>query len=236
VIRGRQEAEPGLHWRANGEADDPSAPLVLAMHGWGMNEDFFARLIGGLFRRPLRFLLPRAPLPAPAAAAEPETRSDRGGDPDGGSWYAYDGDQERFRLELERVERELLGLLRDVESAQGWTPRQRFLVGFSQGGYCGSWVALRHPELFAGMAIVGARVKTEFLAAELPVAAARGFRALLCHGEQDTSVLPEAAERSRAGLAAAGVDVELRWFAAGHSLGRAQVAAIGEWLDRMTGS
>jgi predicted esterase len=44
-------------------------------------------------------------------------------------------------------------------------------------------------------------------------------------------VLPEAAERSRAELTAAGIATELRDFDAGHSLGREQVAAMGEWLE-----
>jgi phospholipase/carboxylesterase len=233
VLRGIQTRPPRLHWRLDGAATEPAAPLVLALHGWGMDEDFFSRLLQGLFPRPLRFLVPRAPFPANPHAAEPEAAEAARGEQGvrGGSWYAYDGDQAAFRRELERVERELVGLVRDVEEEQRLAPKRRYLLGFSQGGYCGAWVALRNPDIFHGMAIVGARVKTEFLEEEMRRAAGSGFRALLCHGRDDESVKLEAAERGRAELAAAGVSTELRTFDAGHSFGRAQVAAVGEWLD-----
>ena len=221
VDRGRQTAPPRMHWRVDGAATSADAPLVLALHGWGMDEDFFALLLQRAFERPVRFLIPRATRPAPArgvAASHPS------------SWYDYDGDQVAFRKELERVEAELVQLVRETEADRGWRPTRRFLIGFSQGGYCGSWVALRHPGLFHGMAVVGARVKTEFLEREMRDAAAAGFRALLLHGTRDRSVSPDAAARSHDALAAAGVDVRLRSFDAGHSVGRAQVVAIADWL------
>jgi predicted esterase len=122
-----------------------------------------------------------------------------------------------------------------VEASQELAPRRRYVLGFSQGGYCGAWTALRHAGFFDGMAIVGARVKAEFLSEEMERAGAAGFRALLLHGTRDVSVTPEASERSRAALEAAGVTVVHRTFDAGHSLGRAKVRAIGEWLDEVTG-
>lgn len=219
VLRGRQAGAPGLHWRLDG-AGGPTDPLLLALHGYGMDEDFFAVLLQKLFPQPVHVLLPRGPKPGDMGLRVAH----------GASWYDYDGDQTRFRRELERVEHELLAFLAEVEAEQGLAPRARYLLGFSQGGYCGAWLAVRHPERFAGMIISGARVKTEFLEDAMPAAAARGFRALLCHGERDHSVTLEAAMRSRDGLAAGGIPAELRVFDAGHSLGRKQLAVIAEWL------
>ena len=191
----------------------------------GMDEDFFALLLQKLFLLPYRFLIPRAPYPMPT---EGEGRV-------GASWYAYDGDQERFRREMEKGEALVLALLDEVERSQGLAPRARVLLGFSQGGYLGAWMALRHPERFHGMVVSGARVKTEWLAEEMPRAARLGFAALLCHGTRDRAVKPEAAATSRDALAAAGVEVDLRMFEAGHSIGREQVAAIAEWLTAHVG-
>jgi predicted esterase len=221
IVRGRHAASIDIAWRLDGAADEPDAPLVLCLHGMGMDEDSFALLLQRLHARPWAFLTPRGPYPVEVRR---EARI-------GASWYAYDGDQERFRAELLRTEAIVLGLLRSVEDAQGLRPRARVLMGFSQGGYCGSWIALRNPDLFAGLIASGARVKTEFLQEEIRAAAPRGFRALLLHGSRDASVLPEAAERSRAELQAGGVATELRSFDAGHSLGRDQVAAMGDWLE-----
>jgi len=221
-VRGSFPVQIDLAWRLDGAATDPVAPLVLALHGQGMDENLFALLIQKLFTLPCRFLLPRAPWPF-----------EHGRPPRiGWSWYPYDGDQERFLGELVRTERMLLGLLQHVETTHGLRPQRRIVLGFSQGGYCGGVLALRHPELFAGLVVSGARVKTEVLGDEIPAAAAGGFRVLLCHGRRDAFVPLEAAERSRAALAAGGVPVELHAFDSGHSLGRAQVGTIATWLGR----
>lgn len=185
---------------------------MLCLHGLGMDEDWFARLLSRLFGLPVRFLIPRATLP-------------------GNSWYDYDGDQDRFRKELERTDALFASLLRDVEAQRDLRPRARFLFGFSQGGYCGSVFALRHPELLDGLIVSGARVKTEILETEIGRAGAAGMRALLLHGRRDASVPLEAAQRSRDSLLAGGVAVTLQSFDAGHSVGRAQLAAIEEWLE-----
>jgi phospholipase/carboxylesterase len=185
-----------------------------------MDEDRFALLLQGLFDLPWRFLLPRAPWPFEVRR---ETRI-------GWSWYPYVGDQDSFIVELARTEAMLIDLLREVESQHDLRPRRRVVLGFSQGGYCGAVVALRHPDLFEGLVVSGARVKTEILERDMRAAAARRFRVLLLHGLRDVAVLPEAGESSRQALAAAGIDVEMQTTDTGHALGRLQVAAIRRWL------
>jgi phospholipase/carboxylesterase len=219
-VRGAFEVSFALPWRLDGAASTPEAPLVLALHGQGMLEDSFASVVRGLFDLPYHFLLPRAPWPF-------EVRRDSR---IGASWYPYDGDAERFLDELGRTEAMLLGLLRDVESRHGLRPAQRIVLGFSQGGYVGGVVAFRNLELFGGLVVSGARVKTEVLENELRAAAGAGFRVLLVHGLRDVAVLPEAAERSRDALQAAGVAVELHSFDHGHLLGKHQVETIRSWL------
>lgn len=225
TVRGEHPVKVPVAWRLDGAGGDPAAPLVLCLHGMGMDEDFFARLLSKLFVLPYRFLLPRGPYPVEV----------RGEGRIGASWYAYDGDQERFRRELVRTEALVLDVLRGVEREQALSPRARVLLGFSQGGYCGSYLAVRNPDLFAGMVVSGARVKTEILGDEMRAAAAAGFEALLCHGERDVSVKPEAAARSRDDLAAAGVGVKLVTLDAGHSVGREQIAIVSEWLSARLG-
>ena len=221
TTRGSHPVSHAIDWRLDNDSEDPTAPLVLALHGMGMDEDTFADLLSPLFTLPMRFLVPRGPYPVHA----------HGEGKVGASWYAYDGDQARFRAELLRAESLLLNLLSSVEHDQQLQPRKRFLLGFSQGGYCGAFVAVRHPEIFSGMIISGARVKWEFLQEEMRSAGALGFRALLCHGMRDPSVSVEAAERGSQELARAGVDVRLVKTDTGHSFGRSQTAEIRSWLD-----
>lgn len=223
TIRGSHPVSQAIDWRLDGETEDPTAPLVLALHGMGMDEDVFAQLLSPLFTLPMWFLVPRGPYPVHA----------HGEGKVGASWYSYDGDQDRFRNELLRTESLLLNLLSSVEHAQRLQPRKRFLLGFSQGGYCGAFVAVRHAEIFSGMIISGARVKWEFLQEEMRSAGALGFRALLCHGRRDPSVSIEAAERGSQELAAAGIDVRLVKTDTGHSFGKSQTVEIRSWLDNV---
>jgi len=157
----------------------------------------------------------------------------RGTHRSGPSWYAYDGDQERFRAELERVEGVLVRFLRETERELGLRPRARVLLGFSQGGYAGAYVALRRHDLFGGMVISGARVKVEILKDEMRGAGTAGFAALLCHGRRDTWVDMAAAQTSCDALRNAGIAVRLRTFDSGHALGRAQVTTIRDWLREL---
>lgn len=221
VQRGSYRLTLDVPWRLDGAAGDATAPLLLALHGMGMDEDAFALLLQGLLPLPVRILVPRAPFPV-------EVRRERR---IGAAWYAYDGDPARFRRELDRLDGLLLDLVRHVEREHRLAPRARVLLGFSQGGYCGAVVALRHPDVFGGLVVSGARVKTEMLEDEMRAAAARRFRVLLLHGLRDVHVLPEAAERSRDALAASGLDVELHTFDAGHALGREQIEAVRAWLQ-----
>jgi len=224
--RGTLTVEMPLRWRLESPpAAAPDAPLVVALHGQTMDEDRFALLLQRAFALPCRFLIPRAPWPVDV----------RGESRIGWSWYPYDGDPERFAAELARTEAWLLRLVAEAEREHGLRPRRRDLFGFSQGGYCGAVIALRHPDLFAGLVVAGARVKTEILSAELPAAARHGFEVLLLHGLRDAHVLPEAAERGHAALVAAGVAAELRTFDAGHSLGREFVDALVGWLGARLG-
>jgi len=222
TLRGQHAGPQPLVWRLDGPASNPKLPLVIALHGWGMDEDRFARRLGPLPRAGLRVLVPRAPLPLIEG--------------EGWSWYDYDGDQDRFRRELLRTEALLVDLVHGVERNCDLTPRRRWILGFSQGGYCGSWLALRQTPLFDGMVVIGARVKTEWLADEMHRAAASGFQALLCHGRRDRTVSFAAAESSRVALEAAGVAVDLLTFHSGHTLGKGHAEAIARWLATRSGN
>ncbi|MFN8547155.1 MAG: hypothetical protein U0527_04075 [Candidatus Eisenbacteria bacterium] len=217
--RGRSGRGVELSWRLDGAAQSPDAALIISLHGFGMNEDAFARLLHSAFSLPAWFLTLRAPI---AASGINEAK--------GASWYDYDGDQQRFLVELARIEETLLGAVVEAEAELGLRPRARYLLGFSQGGYAGAVIALRHPERFRGMIISGARVKHEVLGPEMERAAAAGFEALLLHGERDASVALDGAKAGEAALHAAGLSVQLHTFPSGHSLGRAQVAVIRDWL------
>ncbi|MCA9726750.1 MAG: alpha/beta fold hydrolase [Candidatus Eisenbacteria bacterium] len=208
-----------IEHRFSSGTNDPQAPLVLCLHGHGMDPDWFAFLLQKLFALAGHFVIPRASIPVTTASGR-----------SGASWYEYDGNQERFLEELARVEGDLLHFLDELEAAHDLVPRTKIVLGFSQGGYAGAFLALRHPERFGGLIVSGARIKTEALTREIPEAARTGLKVLLCHGRRDRLVPSDAAERSRRDLIAGGVVVTTQTFAAGHSLDREQIRAIRQWL------
>ena len=209
-----------MHWRLDGNGRDAGSPLVLCLHGQWMTEDLFALLLQKLHTLPYRFLTPRAPYPVEV----PDRKKI------GASWYPYDGDQNHFFRELAITESAILRLMRDVEHEEKLRPSARMVLGFSQGGYTGSFVALRNSDLFDALIVSGARVKTEVLGNEIAAAARRGMRTMICHGRKDKAVSPVAAEKSARYLKHAGMETELRFFESGHTIGKTQVGAIREWL------
>lgn len=220
TVRGEIPFTIPMRWRLDGDAADGAAPLVLCLHGQWMNEDLFALILQKLHELPFHFLTPRAPYPIPVPGKKKI----------GCSWYPYDGDQERFLAELAVTEAALVRLLGDVERRQNLRPAARIVLGFSQGGYTGGFLALRRSDLFHGLVVSGARVKSEVLAGEIAAAAKRGMRALICHGRRDKAVPPSAAERSERALARSGIETELRYFDSAHRIGKEQVAVIRDWL------
>src|SRR5258706_5164478 len=87
TLRGELPVTLAMSWRLDGAASRRDAPLVLALHGMGMDEDSFALLLQKLFVLPCRFLLPRGPYPVEVRGEERRI---------GAAWYAYDGNQEKF--------------------------------------------------------------------------------------------------------------------------------------------
>lgn len=156
-------------------AEEPSARLMLVLHGRGDSLEGFLWLPEALGDPRVNFLLLDGP--------------DRYFI--GYSWYDLPPEQGPGILRSRAL---LQGLLRDL-AAQGWPSAQTLLFGFSQGCLMSIDVGLRHGEPLAG--IVGISGYAHFLdrlAAELHPQALRQAW-LITHGSHD-SALP--VERSRA--------------------------------------
>ncbi len=219
-IRGSVPFTIPMRWRLDRSGAPGDAPLIVCLHGQWMTEDLFALLLQKLRSLPYNFLTPRAPYPAQLPGKKKV----------GASWYPYDGSRRRFLRELAITEKAILDLLASAEKEASLEPSARVILGFSQGGYTGSFVALRHSDLFDGLIVSGARVKLEVLGDEVRLAAKKGMRALICHGREDRAVPVEAAESSAAGLRAAGIETDLEYFPGGHAIGKDQISVIRNWL------
>ena len=145
----------------------------------------------------------------------------------GYAWYDFTGD---IAPGVERS-RKLLFALLDAQAAQGFSPAETVLGGFSQGCLMSIEVGLRYPRLFAGiLGISGYVCNPEKLVAELsPVA--KQQRLLLTHGFMDP-IIPFVQVRAQVQLLKkAGLNVEWREFIKAHTIaGEEELAVIRNFI------
>jgi predicted esterase len=183
----------------------PGAPLVIALHGWGMSERSFARWMraGIDADEGVSWWIPRGILPG-------QVESKRVGY----GWYVFDGkDQDALKASMAEARAYLAGLA-DL-ARRRLSPERIVLAGFSQGGYCSSFTALTRPDLFDRLVCCCARPKSEFAD---DLAAARALEVMIQTGAQDKSVTPELIARGVAPLREAGLDVVERSYEAVHKV------------------
>ena len=190
-------------------------PLVIALHGWGMRARAFERWMQpGIEAGSHSWWFPRGILPL-------EVRSRK----IGYAWYVFDGDQEELRAGMDVGCSYLVDL---VAKARGsLRPSSVTLLGFSQGAYLGSYVALSRPDLFDAFICCCGRPKAEFIA---DPEAARGTRVLVQVGDRDQAVTPELIGKGVEPLRAAGLDVTVQHFDADHRVTAEMAVAAAEFV------
>jgi len=199
---------------------DPRAPLLVLCHGMGETPEGILPRWSALTALPVHVVAPAGPYPH-------EIRTPQG-IRIGHAWYLYDGGTEMFKQSLDRAVGWLHALLPDLERERGWTPRERAIVGYSQGAYFAYVAALGAHRPFRRLVGAAGRLKEEFL--DLDAARAGEVETLILHGRDDDSVSPEAAHRTADALARAGYPHELRLVDGGHRAGAAFDREATAWL------
>ncbi len=229
LIEGKTPFVVEVPWRLvvpDGPAPASGWPLVVCLHGWGQNADYFARLCRPLLFEGASFLFPQGPW-----SFEQRTL---GKIRIGHAWYLYDGTDEPFRSTLGRAEEHLLGLLDQLADNHPIDAARIALLGFSQGAYTGYFITLRNTDRFCAMvAVGGGRLKPEFV--DERISDARRIPYLMIHGTEDSSVSLERTELMRVELASCGFPVELHTLSAGHEMTPDILAVAAGWLMRELG-
>lgn len=202
--------------------DDRSEPrpILLALHGMGMNAPRFQRVLRHLETTEMILVVPEGMYPYEIRKDNEITI--------GHAWYLYRGDQEEFFGHLEESEQYLLRLLDRIEAQRPIDRSRSVVLGFSQGGYLAGFMALRQPDRFAGLAIASSRLKWEFVTEEIE--ARRVPPTLFLHSKRDGSIPWERVEESAKRLSDAGSDVAIYGHDEGHRLPPDAIVRLGEWL------
>ncbi|OUU21435.1 MAG: hypothetical protein CBC13_08920 [Planctomycetia bacterium TMED53] len=198
--------------------------ILLGLHGMAQDGAYLGRKLEPLLDQGIGLILPSGPYPM-------EVRG-RNGARQGHAWYIFTGDQSAFRASMQRSEADLLDLLHQFKAETNISEVPIDLLGFSQGGYLGGFVALRQPQLFRSCIIASARLKHEFLEAELTYKP--GIQVLFLHDKNDPLTKADPVEESQKILERAGVKSSIKWHDDGHSLDTGSVEYLAQWLKEFS--
>ncbi|WP_323097484.1 serine esterase [Intrasporangium sp. YIM S08009] len=193
---------------------DADAPLVVLLHGRGADE------------RSILSLVPHLPA-GPAYAAVRAPISEGGGY----AWFANRGIGRPVAESLEST----MTWFRDWLDVAAPAGRPVVLVGFSGGAAFAGGLVLSDPHRYAGAAVLNGTLPFD---AGVPLHAGRlaGTPVFLARGAADTVIPHELLDRTWAYLHEdSGADLTAHLDAGGHGLTPAAVAALGAWLDSVTG-
>jgi len=214
---------PVLAWAPCGRPPGGGWPAVVALHGYGLDEAFFARVIRLRFpKSPWVWIVPRGPW---------RVHPERGRV--GYAWLV--GSKEHPDHEgMAGTERLMTDALKAAARRFPIDRRRTALMGFSQGGFAAGVAALRSPRRWRGAAVLGGYVNP--LLVPGGVASGRGARLAFLHGRQDTDVPLERARTSVSLLAGVGITASLRTFPGGHKLSRPMADAADDFLQEALGT
>ena len=199
---------PVLAWVPAGRPPRGGWPAVIALHGYGMDEAFFARVIRLRFpRAPWAWIVPRGPWRVFSRPGQV-----------GYAWLV--GSKEHPDHEgMAGTERLLSDALKVASKTLPINPRWAALMGFSQGGFAAGVAALRSPRHWKGAAVLGGYINPLMVPGGL--ASGRGANLAFLHGRQDADVPMERARTSVRLLAEDGIPATMHTYPGGHKLSRA---------------
>ncbi len=198
-------------------AEAERAPLIVGLHGYGMDEGQIETLVNVEPASDVSFVALQGPVPV---------------DGGGHAWFPVDDSTGAVvtapadvRIGADVVADAIGALTAEL----GADPDQVYVVGFSQGASMALGLALTHPDLAAGYVAFAGGLPSEVRAEDWLVDG--GAPVLLGYGTRDTRFSAEELDATVAALSDAGLSVELQTFAVPHVVSGAGRRAIAAWID-----
>ncbi|MBY4676688.1 alpha/beta hydrolase [Marinobacterium arenosum] len=198
----------------------PAKPkgCVVLLHGVGGSEMSLAGLAGSIDPE-LMVVLAQAPLPlAPQQFA----------------WFRVaftEHGPSIVAAEAERSRQLLIRFVAQLQSRYGIAPQNTLIAGFSQGGIMSASVALSTPESVLGFAVLCGRILPELEPHLAPPSRLASLQAFIGHGEYDSKLPVQWAQRADRWLTQLKVSHQLRLYPVEHSISEAMQADFVKWLD-----
>lgn len=145
----------------------------------------------------------------------------------GFSWYEFGGDPEPGILRSRRLLFELL----DEQRRKGFPSEQTIVAGFSQGCLMTWEAGLRYPHRLAGLVGISGYAHNEKTALKELSPIAREQHFLITHGTADPMIPFDAVKAQAQTLKAAGLNIDWREFAKGHTIaGEEELRVIRDFI------
>jgi phospholipase/carboxylesterase len=192
-------ANSKLVTRTFSSSDQPTKAII-GLHGWTGDEHVFEPVAKMMNIDDAQWFFPRAPYKA-------DSRK-------GYSWFSGT-DETGWDIEKTRVG--IHQLLADIRS-EGFSPKNIFLIGFSQGASLAMEIALRLPFAIGGIVPIAGFIKFRDTLSNEATKESKATPVLLLHGSQDEIIHVIASEKAHDFFKERGNPVYFKRYDGGHKI------------------
>ena len=192
-------ANSKLVTRTFSSSDQPTKALI-GLHGWTGDEHVFEPVAKMMNIDDAQWFFPRAPYKA-----------------DSGKGYSWFSGTDETGWDIEKTRIGIHQLLADVRS-NGFSPKNIFLIGFSQGASLAMEIALRLPFAIGGIVPIAGFIKFRDTLSNEATKESKATPVLLLHGNQDEIIHVIASEKAHDFFKERGNPVYFKRYDGGHKI------------------
>lgn len=192
-------ANSKLVTRTFSSSDQPTKAII-GLHGWTGDEHVFEPVAKMMNIDDAQWFFPRAPYKA-----------------DSGKGYSWFSGTDETGWDIEKTRVGIHQLLADVRS-NGFSPKNIFLIGFSQGASLAMEIALRLPFAIGGIVPIAGFIKFRDTLSNEATKESKATPVLLLHGSQDEIIHVIASEKAHDFFKERGNPVYFKRYDGGHKI------------------
>ena len=192
-------ANSKLVTRTFSSSDQPTKAII-GLHGWTGDEHVFEPVAKMMNIDDAQWFFPRAPYKA-----------------DSGKGYSWFSGTDETGWDIEKTRVGIHQLLTDVRS-NGFSPKNIFLIGFSQGASLAMEIALRLPFAIGGIVPIAGFIKFRDTLSNEATKESKATPVLLLHGSQDEIIHVIASEKAHDFFKERGNPVYFKRYDGGHKI------------------
>jgi len=192
-------ANSKLVTRTFSSSDQPTKAII-GLHGWTGDEHVFEPVAKMMNIDDAQWFFPRAPYKA-----------------DSGKGYSWFSGSDETGWDIEKTKFGIHQLLADIRS-EGFSPKNIFLIGFSQGASLAMEIALRLPFAIGGIVPIAGFIKYRDTLSNEATKESKATPVLLLHGSQDEIIHVIASEKAHDFFKERGNPVYFKRYDGGHKI------------------